>query len=190
MNYSFKSPLLLAVNNRRLEVVKLLLDSGANPNLCTPLLHIARHGFTAAAKELIKAGANVDVRDANGRTPLLLAISNSFSSLANLLIKADACPNIRDNDYCSPLYLASKMKQTSVVKNLLSKDADPNIRTASGFTSLHIAADLGYFTIVKILLKAGADPLSMPWSYNTRPIDLAKSSRHFKIVELLQNSLL
>jgi len=188
VNDSFFVPLLAAINNRHICLVRLLLQSGANPNLCVPLLSVVREGYKAGVQELLKYKVNLDVQDNYGRTPLLLAIGHNFTVIACLLLDAGADPNIRDNDLIGCLYVASKMKQHNVVKKILALGGDPNIRNSSGFTALHISADLGHTKIVKELLKMKADKTLSPWASTITALDLAKSAGHRSIVKLLEET--
>jgi hypothetical protein len=53
----------------------------------TPLLYAARHDRVDVAKLLIKAGADVNAKEANGIWPLLLAVSNDNMEVARLLLE-------------------------------------------------------------------------------------------------------
>ena len=70
------SPLMYAAALGTLDVLRLLLDAGADPNAAnalgaTPLMWCA--GDAAKVKLLLAKGAKVNVRSKLGRTPLLIA---------------------------------------------------------------------------------------------------------------------
>jgi ankyrin repeat protein len=91
-----KTPLLVAVEwDRTGEMAELLLDAGADPNRIAPVnaknpryagkppLHIAaEHGLAKNIDRLLRAGANVNYRDAQGRTALHIALAGSGTGLA------------------------------------------------------------------------------------------------------------
>ncbi|KAJ2985017.1 hypothetical protein NUW58_g5759 [Xylaria curta] len=63
------------------EVIRFLLKSGANPNLCNKEHRAALHWAAASGNAtiirlLLENGANVDTRDVYGMTPLQFAIEN------------------------------------------------------------------------------------------------------------------
>lgn len=81
-----------------LEILELLLMSGANPNMCdrdkrTAIMHAAIHGHTLKKFELlIKYGADLDARDKKGKTALMYACQNAryFPERALKLIELGA----------------------------------------------------------------------------------------------------
>ncbi|KAK5723649.1 hypothetical protein LTR15_005348 [Elasticomyces elasticus] len=85
------SPLQTACMNSRVDVVAVLLDSGASPNVCnsrgqTPLhdmIEISSLDSLEIARMLVKAGADVNARDSFGDTPLFKVASHSTGSLGS-----------------------------------------------------------------------------------------------------------
>lgn len=85
------SALYLACIQNRIDLVRLFIKRGADPNKprvngTTPLFCAACEGYEAIAKELIAAGADVNHQAHDGRTPLVSAASNNRVRLAKLLI--------------------------------------------------------------------------------------------------------
>ena len=106
--------------SRSLEVVKLLVASGADVNsrtttMATPL-HYCRNNVDLA-KFLILHGAIVNVKDDNGRTPLHQAESKE---MAELLIEMGADLNAIDCVGMTPLYT----KNVDIARALLKHGAD------------------------------------------------------------------
>jgi ankyrin repeat protein len=77
-----------------LEVAKLLLDKGANPNTIShgkPLLNDAvDYREEEFVKLLLEKGANVNSKDAKGNTPLQIAVKSNKQSMIQLLMKYGA----------------------------------------------------------------------------------------------------
>jgi ankyrin repeat protein len=72
----------------------------------TPLLYAARDGRVAEAEQLLAAGANVELAEANGIRPLLMALLNNQLDVVHLLLKHGADVNADDFWGRSPLFAA------------------------------------------------------------------------------------
>ncbi len=167
--------LICAAYGGHTEIVRLLLTSGANPNIineCTWLVGTASQGtalinavdhinagYTEIVKLLLEAGADPNIKDTNGRTALIIAAKwGCFPEIVKLLLDAGADPNIEDNDGCNALYGSTNLNRAQVVKELLNTNVDLNAKNNRGVTSLMRAADNGHTEILRLLLEAGADP--------------------------------
>lgn len=107
---------------------------------------------------LIKAGADVNARNNDGKTPLMLAAECNTSDVVDMLIKAGADVNAQDNERKTPLMKAVEWNQDSAVTEILIKSwADVNARDIYGKTVLMNAAEKAENPeIVKLLLQSGA----------------------------------
>ena len=79
------------------DMVRLLLERGADPNICTndhrtPLHRASFYGLLEAAQLLLSHGAKVDEKDGEGMTPLQLAASKEHDGLTKLLLEHGAVP--------------------------------------------------------------------------------------------------
>lgn len=102
-----------AVENDRREIVELLLDGGADPNLKgvntggyeneTPLLQAAFWGRPEIAALLVKRGADVNAAAERGIVPLHEAARMGNLAIADLLLKNGAHVNSRDSGGRTPL---------------------------------------------------------------------------------------
>ncbi len=133
------SPLCIAANYRRPEIVQALLDAKADPNY----------------RPLIADGLY-------GRTPLLCAAgcdpSASFQSceaVVNVLVSAGADINKGNSDGYTPLMAASSVGNLAMVMLLIRHGADINAATRSKRTALDYARDNGHPSIVTGLLEHG-----------------------------------
>lgn len=122
-----ETPLYIAVYNRRIDIVKLLLSYGADVNMINSnrketVLHVAaRLGFTDILSSLLSAGANVDSVNAKKETPLYAASRAGCHETVYLLLKAGADGTLVNEDGHAPLYVASEKGFKHVVVLLKSE---------------------------------------------------------------------
>ena len=112
------------------------------------------------ARELIKAGADVNVSDSKGRTPLIeLSRFDTGADMAKLLIDAGANVNARMADGTTAIERTCMEGRASKILNLLiAAKADVNAQDrAIGWSPLHYATWHGHAEQVQALIKAGAD---------------------------------
>ncbi len=146
-----------------LDLVGLLLNAGANPNLqlklmppyrslrddrgadqllgvgATPLLRAAKAGDVPAMKLLLEHGALVDLPTASGVTPLLAAAGDASSSI-------DTRGRYK-----------TETQAVQAVDLLITHGADVNARDAAGETALFGAAQWGWNSLVRQLAAHNVD---------------------------------
>ena len=96
----------------------------------TPLLVAASNDDVAQVKQLLKAGANPNVRNKLDTTPLLEAAFHSNSEIIKALLDAGADPNAAGADGQTPLMLVARGTNVAAAKMLLEKGANPRAREA------------------------------------------------------------
>lgn len=84
------------------DLVRLLLDHSANPNVSneygyTPLSSATHHGYPRIIALLLKRGANPDPASVYGETPLMSAAMNGRLDIVRLLLRAGANPCLWDS---------------------------------------------------------------------------------------------
>lgn len=87
----YMSPLMAASGLDRWEFVRLLLDSGADPNRTSPygssaLTYASIGGYYGIVDLLIARGANLNTATKGGMTPLLLSVVGEHRAVAELII--------------------------------------------------------------------------------------------------------
>ncbi|MDH3675828.1 MAG: ankyrin repeat domain-containing protein, partial [Anaerolineae bacterium] len=101
-----------------LEILKVLIDRGANPNLRgmgegTPLISAAAGGSPEIVEYLISLGADIQLIDSYGEGALHYAMYNDGClECAKILIAHGADPTLKSKDGKTPLELAKSNKGT------------------------------------------------------------------------------
>ncbi|MBI3864159.1 MAG: ankyrin repeat domain-containing protein [Planctomycetia bacterium] len=140
----------------QLEIVRLLLDAGANPNAqdvdqCTPLM-LAR--TSECVDLLLAAGARVDFADQTGAE---VVHHHSDPEILSRLQEAGAGLNPHEPSMPTVLHRAAETGDLPLARYLLQGGADVNGATVWGLTPLMSAAERGHVGVMELLLSAGAD---------------------------------
>jgi uncharacterized protein len=162
-----KTALLYAARDGHLDIVRLLLNAGADiedtdPNGITPLLMAASNDRVEVARSLIERGADIDATDWYGRTPLWAAIDvrnrdtplpsagngvdrGRALTLVQLLLERGAKPN-------------GRIREMPVVRRHILPLGSLSWVDFTGETPFIRAALSGDTTVMRLLLSHGADP--------------------------------
>lgn len=159
------TPLMLASAFNTPEIVRLLLQAGADPKNRrdrdkTPLMLASQNTrHPEIVSQLIRAGAEIEARNQFQQTPLLLAARyNSHPEVVKTLLQAGAEIEARDHFHQTPLLLAARNNgHPEVVKALLQAGAKIEAQDSSGATPLMLAAAYNRnLPVLDSLLRAGA----------------------------------
>lgn len=160
-----RTPLMNAVEYPKLDVIKCLLDAGADVNArskygCTVLTMVNTMRATADCyKLLLDAGADVHAKRNIGTTALLEHASHGPVEALKVLIDAGADVNIKDENNWTPLHAAASFHEdVNAVKLLIESGADLEAKDNKGRTPLMHAARWGsHPSNIRCLIKAGAN---------------------------------
>jgi len=161
------TPLLLATQERRYELAKLLIENGADIDAInifgeTPLLTAVSFDNPIVAQLLIENGADINTKDKEGKTFLYIAASNSRTKMTNLLIENGADVNSKNKDGRTPLFSAANASRMDLVQLLIENGADVNAKDKDGETPLSVVTKKQYKklskedTVADLLRKHGA----------------------------------
>lgn len=159
----FTNPFHCAVTFGHVQVVKTLLDHGADTNLTDEgmftALHLATtHDQSDIIELLLEAGADINQKDVYGMTPLHTAAWGGEMRIVALLIASGGPISALDNARRTPLHLACAAGHVEVAACLLEQDGSIIDEVDyTGASALSLAARHGYQTIVQMILKHQVD---------------------------------
>ena len=145
---SADTPLHVAIERRSRDAAIMLIEMGANPDIQdvlhgrSPLHMAAIFGTSDIVSALVRHGAKVNVRAANGETPMLLALAKSDFETVRILHDCGTGAHLRSASGHSPLHMAVKNRHIEVIAGLAKGDTGANVRDENGDTPLHWAADM------------------------------------------------
>lgn len=196
-NENHMTPLHFAVRDKRPEMVKLLLDLGADP------LAVDGSGFTAAVyatdpgidrpvmeKMVTMLSAELASAARGHRNPrigmmdLVAALTVGEWETASELLRGN--PQLIN---AGVLHVMAKRNDVAAAKWLLDHGANPNARWAhwdSNVTPLHLAVFGDHAAMVRLLLEAGADPSIHDSKHDADAIGWAEFFGRKQIVEMLK----
>jgi len=141
------------------DAVKLFLTAGM-PVETADGLHLAVDlGKANVVKLLLEHGADKNGQDSYGQSLVMTAASNRRTDVLALLIAAGADVNAANQYRITPLAVAAEQGHLDIVNMLVAAGAKVNARDTSGGTALSVAILRGYTEIVSALLAAGTDVL-------------------------------
>lgn len=158
-----RTPLTLMANSRNTNMVKLLIQHGADVNKkdfsnTVALLKSVRLGDIETAAVLLEAGADPNFcSQFENKSLITQACSNGYTDIVRLLIKHGGDVNLMSGRRYGAIHYAAWNGQNEIVKLLLDAGAEYDNQTACKNTPLALAAHGGHLETMKILLSKGCD---------------------------------
>ncbi|KAH0425414.1 hypothetical protein CcaCcLH18_10962 [Colletotrichum camelliae] len=181
----FDVPRIVACAERtgNANIMRLLLDKGANVNSCYPpgypiLSYATERRDVEMVGLLIEKGANVNTINPHeySCTALQEAVRQHWKDGVELLLAHGADPDLRNHYEKGSTALLSAVSQhwKDGVELLLAHGADPDLRNRYEMSALQIASEAGNTDIARMLLDKGAirlvgfvDQRSIGWDVRT-----------------------
>uniref|UniRef100_A0A7N8Y801 Ankyrin 1, erythrocytic a n=1 Tax=Mastacembelus armatus TaxID=205130 RepID=A0A7N8Y801_9TELE len=175
----------MAAQENHLEVVKFLLENGANQSIptedgFTPLAVALQQGHENVVALLINYGTKGKVR----LPALHIAARNDDTRTAAVLLQNDPNPDVLSKTGFTPLHIAAHYENLNVAQLLLNRGANVNFTPKNGITPLHIASRRGNVIMVRLLLDRGAQ-IEAKTKDELTPLHCAARNGHVRIIEIL-----
>ncbi|OOQ83264.1 hypothetical protein PEBR_35215 [Penicillium brasilianum] len=193
-----------AASRGRHETIKVLLESGADPDEVDergwgPLHFAADKGHWNIARLLLEKGATPGLINGSCMTPLDYAVSGGNLEIVRLLLECDALLADRFTGKSThPLLVATTREDIPMIRLLLSAKVRTTVSDIHGQTPVHLAVKQGNLEICKLLehdaqhppsglsrIFAGKSAASRKDSSDHIPLFYAVESGNCPMVELL-----
>src|SRR3989440_9526049 len=116
------------------------------------LLQATQRGDREAVLKLLQEGADINVRDAQGRTPVMIATYQHNTGMVRALFQAGADVNIYDNNKENPLLHAAAQGWLDILRLAIEAHADTRLINRFGGISIIPASERGHVEVVRELL--------------------------------------
>ncbi len=154
-----QTPLQMARARGQDRVAKILTIAGepapADPDAA--LLAAAEAGDPDRAALALRAGADLEARDAARRTPLLLAVAGDHDVTARLLVALGADPDALDERSDTPWLVTGVTGSVPMAQLLLRFQPDLTVRNRYGGISVIPAAERGHADYVQLMTTTAMD---------------------------------
>ena len=156
------------------------------------LLDAALMGDADRVALAMRAGADIEVRDAKERTPLLLAVTGDHVEVARVLIALNAAPDAVDDQRDTPWLVTGVTGSVDMLETLLPADPDLTIVNRYGGVSVIPASERGHVDYVQRVVETGIDVNhvnNIGWTALLEAVILGDGGqRHQDIVRILLNA--
>ncbi|MFK4752738.1 ankyrin repeat domain-containing protein [Oceanobacter antarcticus] len=122
----------------------------------TPLLLACELGDIEIVKSLVNKGANYNIRDSDGYSPLMLSLLHEHENITLYLLEHEIEIDEPNNKSFTELMLSCRVGNVIAAEMLLAKSADIDKTNDRKDTPIMIASYSGHYDIVELLIKNGA----------------------------------
>lgn len=190
-----------AIKENNVELVSKLLNEGfsvnsKNPNGFSPLHFAANENCQKIAEILVSKGADVNAQSNNFSTPYTMAAASRYNNIIRILSQGDLVIDSRANQKISQQLMYHSEVLSLISDYLIRKDYqgmnsyinnlnNPNLCDDRDISLLHTAAQSGDAKQIKIFIDNGANPSAFDM-YEKTPLDVARDSKNYEVVEYLE----
>ena len=164
-----RTALHFASSNNHTEMVKLLLQHGADANYAdrkgwTPLYRAAAKGHLNTVECLVQHGADINLANHMGFYPLITAAAGGHFDIVKYLAENNAQLNTPTKNGWNPVGFAALNGFLDMMIYLKERGVDMDSATPDGFTPILYAAWGGHVPVLEYLVGLGYSPSYTPVS--------------------------
>ena len=151
----------------------------------------AHQGHLEVVRFLVESGANKDQGATDdGATPLHIAAAKGRLEVVRFLVESGANKDQgTTDDGATPLHIAAAKGHLEVVRFLVESGANKDQGTTDdGATPLHIAAAKGHLEVVRFLVESGANKGQGARDDGVTPLVIAANGEHVEVVRCVVRS--
>ncbi len=176
-------PLAVAASKGYTELVRLLLEWRANPNLPnkdgrTPLHHAVSGGHKDVVIGLLAAGADPDPLDKERWTPLHYATTRNLTEIVDVLLRNGA--NVNQRTVMENTALHMSVAHPEIVRELLKYKPETGPGDDTGLTPLHIAVMERHTKTVDLLVEKNRNLIHIRDKDGYTPLDMSIEPDYYK----------
>lgn len=150
---------MLASDGGYLDIIKLLIDWGADINIVhdisedSCLIKACNNGYKSVVEYLLSQNVNLNHQNIYGDNALMCACKNNHYDIVELLLQYPININTSNRNKNTSLIICSIAGYYNIAKSLLACNPNINIQNNEGNTALICACKYNNLEMVKLLLK-------------------------------------
>jgi ankyrin repeat protein len=184
-----RTPLHWAARGVHLEILKILLEKGADPRSAdnskiTALHSVSARSHKEAAALLLSKGADVNAVDDFGKTPLAYAVTANYEEFVQFLVSKGGTVPIKGEPGRRLLHESASNGNMALVEWMVAKGIDLFSENGNGGTLLHSLSEGGGAELAGRLIDNGLD-VNKRDRYGFTALHYAARNGHKDVVEVL-----
>jgi rhodanese-related sulfurtransferase len=143
---------------------------GRSHNNETALMQAAREGLLPLCRELVFAGASLDLTNKDGNNALWMACQGGNAAIVSLLLANDIDFDNQNDHGATALIYAASLGRLDLLDCLMAAGADTSLKTLDDFTAMDVAASRQVLLFLAHACKKLLAPRQLPFARRQRHV--------------------